>query len=153
MKNPTSPDTIPGFAALLRTALGDHLDPGATGFVDMMAEDGVMEFPFATADQPLRLVGRAAVRQHLASLSGLLEIDSFSDLVVHASQTPGTFILQFACTGRGAATGLPYRQRYISVITLEQGRIATYLDYWNPLVVMAALGASDPIAALPGRSS
>lgn len=139
-----SPDKMASFAALLRAALGDNLVPTANSFVEMMAEDGVMEFPYITANEPMRLHGREAVRQHLESLAGLIEIDSFHDLIVHPSQTPGVFILQMQCTGTAVTTGLPYNQRYISVITVAGGHIVNYLDYWNPLVVAAALGETAP---------
>lgn len=152
--NPTeSPDQMASFAALLRTALGDSLAPTADSFVDMMAEGGVMEFPYVTAHEPVRLNGREAVRQHLASLAGLIDIDGFHDLVVHRSETPGVFILQMRCTGRAVTTGLPYNQRYISVITVAGGYIVSYLDYWNPLVLAEALGQTAPASNSPGLRS
>lgn len=152
MTSTARPDTMSGFAALLRTALGDNLAPTATSFVEMMAEDGVMEFPYFSASEPMRLHGREAVRQHLANLSGLIEIDSFHDLTVHVSQTPGVFILQMRCTGTAVKTGLPYNQRYISVITVAGGYIVNYLDYWNPLVVAEALKETAPGRTLEGVS-
>jgi len=148
-----SPDQMASFAALLRRALGDHLAPTANSFVEMMAEDGVMEFPYASAHEPARLHGREAVRQHLASLSGLLDIDSFHDLVVHPSQTPGVFVLQMRCIGKAVTTGLPYNQRYISVITVADGYIVNYLDYWNPLVLEEALSRRVPALNAQGAQS
>lgn len=152
MTSIASPDNMSSFAELLRTALGDNLASTATSFVEMMAEDGVMEFPYFSANEPMRLHGREAVRQHLANLAGLIEIDSFHDLTVHASQTPGVFILQMQCTGTAVTTGLPYNQRYISVITVAAGYIVNYLDYWNPLVVAAALGETVPDLTSEGVS-
>lgn len=149
MNSTASPDQMASFAALLRRALGDNLAPTADSFVEMMAEDGVMEFPYLTANDPVRLNGREAVRRHLASLSGLIEIDSFHDLVVHTSQTPGVFILQVKCVGRGVTTGISYNQRYISVITVADGYIVNYLDYWNPLVLAEALGQPVPVLNAP----
>jgi len=149
----TSPDQMASFAALLRTALGDNLVASADSFVAMMAEDGVMEFPYLSAGEPVRLNGREAVRQHLASLAGLIDIDSFHDLVVHASQTPGVFVLQMRCIGKAVATGLPYNQRYISVITVADGHIVKYLDYWNPLVLAEALGQTVPALNAQGVQS
>lgn len=140
MTTTTSPDTMANFAALLRAALGDNLASDATTFLAMMAEDGVMEFPYFSTGPALRLDGRDALRAHLTSLEGMLEIDSFHDLVVHKSQEPGVFILEFSCIGRGAKTRLPYNQRYISVITVRDGHIVHYLDYWNPLIVQQAMG-------------
>jgi hypothetical protein len=58
-----------------------------------------------------------------------------------------TVIVEFSCTGEGVETGAPYDQVYISVVTLREGRIAHYRDYWNPLVVLTALGGTDAAAA------
>jgi ketosteroid isomerase-like protein len=153
MNSAASPDHMASFAALLRSALGDNLVATANSFVEMMAEDGVMEFPYISASEPMRLHGREAVRQHLESLAGLIEIDCFHDLIVHPSQTTGVFILQMQCTGTAVATGLPYNQRYISVITIAEGHIVKYLDYWNPLVVAAALGEVGPALTSKGVPS
>jgi len=153
MNSTASPDQMVSFAALLRTALGDNLVPTANSFVEMMAEDGVMEFPYITANEPMRLHGREAVRQHLASLGGLIDIESFHDLIVHPSQTPGVFILQMRCIGTAVATGLAYNQRYISVITVAGGYIVNYLDYWNPLVLAQALGQIAPASDSEGVPS
>lgn len=57
------------------------------------------------------------------------------------------------CIGRGVATGLHYNQRYISVITVEQGYIVNYLDYWNPLILAEALGGVDSSEKLEGQPS
>lgn len=153
MNSTVSPDKMASFATLLRAGLGDNLAATANSFVEMMAEDGVMEFPYISANEPLRLHGREAVRRHLAMLEGLIEIDSFHDLIVHASQTPGVFILQMRCTGTAVTTGLPYNQRYISVITVAKGYIVNYLDYWNPLVVAAATGETAPAWTSEGAPS
>lgn len=140
MNTTTSPDTMANFAALLRTALGDTLAPNATTFLEMMAEDGIVEFPYFSAGTAPRLEGRDALSTHLESLEGIIEIDGFDGLVVHKSLEPGVFILEFTCRGRGAKTRLPYNQRYISVITVQDGHIVRYLDYWNPLILQQAMG-------------
>ena len=54
-------------------------------------------------------------------------------------------IFEASCQGRGANTGLAYDQDYISVVTLKDGRIARYADYWNPLVLVHALGGQDAL--------
>jgi ketosteroid isomerase-like protein len=137
-----------GFAAMLREALGDRLDPAASSFVQMMAEDAVMEFPYAPPGGPRRLEGRAAMTAHLRGLAGVIEIHRMRDLVVHRTLDPDTRILEFGCEGRGVQTGRPYDQRYISVITLRAGRIARYVDYWNPLVVLETIGGVAAISAI-----
>jgi len=56
-------------------------------------------------------------------------------------------VFEFTCEGRAVSTGVAYDQTYISVVTLRNGRIARYKDYWNPLVTLAALGGTGAAAS------
>jgi uncharacterized protein len=148
MNHTARPDPISSFDDLLRRALGDQLRPEATTFLEMMAEDAVMEFPYSPAEGVHRLQGRAALERHLKQLAPLIEIDAMTDLVVHPSREEGVFVLEFGCIGRGVQTNAAYNQRYISVVTVRHGQIVRYLDYWNPLVVLEAVGGAAALASL-----
>lgn len=139
------------FSDLLRTALGPRLVP-ADDLPGLFTDDIVFEFPFAPEGLPARLEGRGALAAHLERLGPLL---SLGEMELHAVYPSGdTVIVEFSCKGRGVQTGLPYDQIYISIITLRDGRIARYRDYWNPLVVLAALGGADAAnAAFHGAGS
>lgn len=138
-----------GFADLLRRGLGDLLAPEATDFVSMMAEDGVMEFPYAPPDGVRALSGRTELVSYLERLGGLLELTSYRDLRVYRTTDPGVVVLEFTAQGRGVQSGLPYEGPYISVITVRDGHIRHYRDYWNPLAATRALGG---LGALAGAS-
>ena len=133
--------TMKLFAELLRSSMGDQLVPEAVSFLDMLAEDAVMEFPFAPPGLPACLDGKAAIRNHVESLGGMLQIGSFSSPTIH--RTPSGFVLEFTCLGVGTQTGRAYNQEYVSVITLRDGRIVRYRDYWNPLHVLDAMTPPD----------
>lgn len=141
-------DNIESFSTLLRKALGDRIDADASTFLDMMAEDAVMEFPYSPPGFPLRLDGRAAVARHLEGLSDVIVFDGMGEPTVHPSTDPDVVIIEFDGFGRGAATGEPYDQRYVSVIRTEGGRIIHYRDYWTPLVVLRATRGAALIDAL-----
>ena len=141
----TDLDPLPAFSTLLRVALDDLLAPGARSFPEMFAEDGVMEFPFAPPGGVQRLDGRPAVAAYLPRVADAVEIGRFTEPVVHRTQTPGVVVLEFGCEGCGRQTGLPYDQRYVSVITLRDGHISHYRDYWNPLVVLRAMGGEQAV--------
>src|SRR5271156_5975000 len=125
-------DPVQSFSAMLRQTLGEHLDPRAETFVEMVAEDGVMEFPFALPS-PRRIEGREALAAHIAFLAGRIEFLSVSDVVKHVTADPNLYIIEFAGSGRAVATGEPFEQRYVSVIRLRNGHIVHYRDYWNPI--------------------
>lgn len=136
-------DTFNSFSGLLRGALGARLKAGPET-VDLFTEDVVFEFPYAPEGLPRRLDGLPSLADHMARLGPMLEMGAFTLHAVHPSDE--TVILEFSCHGQGVATGLPYDQRYISVVTLREGRIARYRDYWNPLVVLDALGGAQAAA-------
>jgi uncharacterized protein len=136
-------ETKPTIVDMLRSALGDRLDPAAQSFPDLMAEDFVMEFPYARPGMPTRVEGRAAVLAHLVKVGGDVSVDSASNLIVHETTDPEVVILEFDGHGRSVRTGEPYEQRYISVIRARGGKIVHFKDYWNPIQgLKAQLGAA-----------
>lgn len=143
-------DTVQSFSAMLRETLGERLNPGAGTFVQMFAEDGVMEFPYALPS-PRRLEGREALAAHLAYLARLVELLSVSDVVKHETTDPEVFIVEFASSGRAVATGEPFEQRYISVIRVRDGHIVHYKDYWNPLAILRTMRGREFVESLALR--
>lgn len=143
-------DPAPSFSAMLRENLGDRLDPAARTFLDMVAEDGVMEFPFALPSAR-RVEGRKALAAHLEFLAIRIEFGRVADVVKHTTDDPDVFILEFSGSGRAVATGEPFEQRYISVIRLRYGRIVHYRDYWNPLAVLRTMRGHEFVESLASR--
>ena len=140
------PVQVSSFSELLRAALGDQLDPAAETLLDMVSADIVFEFPYAPAGSIRRLAGKQAVADHLAKFAGQFQLDSFCLHAVHRSTDGVTSVVQFECDGQELATGRPYLQRYISVIRVENGHIIHYQDYWNPQIVLEAMGGVEAVA-------
>lgn len=138
------------FTNLLRGALGDRLAAG-TEMMDIFAEDIIFEFPYAPEGLPKRLDGIPALSDHLARLAPMLDLGEFTLRAIHPSDE--TVVLEFSCEGKGADTGRSYDQDYISVLTLRQGQVARYRDYWNPLVALSALGGAEAAANAYARGS
>ena len=143
-------DPVQSFSAMLRKTLGKRLTPSAETFVQMFAEDGVMEFPYALPT-PRRVESREALTAHLNFLAGRIEFLSVSDVVKHETVDPDVCIIEFAGFGRSVATGEPFEQRYISVIRVRDGYIVHYRDYWNPLAVLRTMRGREFVESLAGR--
>jgi uncharacterized protein len=137
-------DKFDNFSDLLRAALGDRLAP-ADSLLGLFADDVIFEFPYAPDGLPKRLDGIAALAAHLERLGPMLTFGPMNLGNVYALGE--TAIFEFSCRGEGVDTGAPYNQDYISVVTLREGRIAHYRDYWNPLVVLTALGGTEVATA------
>ena len=143
-------DPVQSFSAMLRQTLGERLEPGAETFLQMFAEDGVMEFPFALPS-PRRVEGREALAAHLASLAGRIEFLNVSDVVKHETGDPQVCIIEFAGYGRSLTTGEPFEQRYISVIRVSDGHIVHYKDYWNPIAFLRTTRGREFVESLAMR--
>lgn len=137
-------DTFDSFSDLLRAALGDRLI-GGDDILDLFVDDVIFAFPFAPDVMPDRIEGKEALAAHLRRLGPLLEFGKMTLRAVHHAERAA--ILEFDCDGRGIESGAPYRQSYVSVVALRNGRIAHYRDYWNPLVLLSALGGRERLAA------
>ncbi|WP_215545457.1 nuclear transport factor 2 family protein [Amycolatopsis sp. CA-230715] len=107
---------------------------------DLWAEDGVAEFPFAVGTSPRLVTGRDAIRVYLGRLPGVLDMREVPAITVHHMENPDTVVAEFSATGRTLCTGEPYRLDYIAVITVQDGLITRYRDYWNPLATASATG-------------
>lgn len=139
-------NTIPSFGAMLRQTLGDAISAQAgENFLDMCAEDIVFQFPFAPDGAVRELRGRAALAAYLPKAGHLINFESMSPATTYRTEGGETFVLEFSCKGAGAAGR--YDQTYISVIHIRKERIVLYRDYWNPLVLLNAVGGIDELTS------
>ncbi|SLN73586.1 nuclear transport factor 2 family protein [Ruegeria meonggei] len=142
-------NTIPSFGAMLRGALGDAIIADAgENFLDMCDEDIVFEFPFKPEGSVRELRGRAAMEAYLPKVGALITFESMSPAITHPSKDGETFVLEFSCKGKGEAGR--YDQNYISVVQVRNGRIVQYRDYWNPLVLLNAVGGVEVLKSKLG---
>ncbi|TQM46051.1 nuclear transport factor 2 family protein [Pseudonocardia cypriaca] len=120
------------------------------GFAGLWAVDGTIEFPFAPAGYPQRLEGRAAVAEYLRDYTDHVDLRAITSRTVHQTVDPDVVVVEFEVDGTAVRTGRPYRMRYISVITVRDGEITGYRDYWSPVAAAEALGGVEDLTAFAG---
>ncbi|MFG3116659.1 nuclear transport factor 2 family protein [Streptomyces sp. NPDC048197] len=125
-------------ADLYRHSLRLLLDKDIPAWVDLWAERGVMEFPFAPPGWPQRLEGRAAIAAYMRDYPDHIELHDFPDVRIHRTTDTGTVVVEMRGVGRVVETGGPFDMTYIAVVTVQDGRFTSYRDYWNPLAVQAS---------------
>ena len=141
-------DQFPSLSALLREGLGDALRPGTETLLDMMTDDVSFEFPFALPDGIKVIEGKAALAAYLPKVGELFTIEALSLERALVSRDGGTGVLEFTSSAYANASGARYDQTYVSVVDLSDGLISRYRDYWNPLVVLSAVGGADAVNAV-----
>ncbi|WP_221358586.1 nuclear transport factor 2 family protein [Streptomyces beigongshangae] len=136
------PATAPRPADLFRHGLRLLLDKDIPAWVALWDDHGVLEFPFAPDGWPKRLEGRAAVSEYMRHYPDHIDLRDFPDLRIHETGEAGTIVVEMRGVGRLVQTGAPFDMTYIAVVTVADGRITHYRDYWNPLAVPRG-GAAD----------
>ncbi|MEU4876757.1 nuclear transport factor 2 family protein [Streptomyces sp. NPDC021608] len=131
MSAPASP------ADLYRHSLRLLLDKDVTAWVALWAEDAVMEFPFAPEGRPRRLEGREAIAAYMRPYPDHIDLHDFPDLLIHETTDPQTIVAEMRGVGRVVRTGGTFDMTYIAVVSVRNGRITSYRDYWNPFAAPA----------------
>ncbi|MBN0048371.1 nuclear transport factor 2 family protein [Streptomyces actuosus] len=131
MSAPTSP------ADLYRHSLRLLLDKNIPAWVALWAEDGLMEFPFAPDGWPRRLEGKEAVATYMRHYPDHIDLHDFPDLRIHQTTDPATIVVEMRGVGRLVESDAPFDMTYIAVVTVRDGHVSSYRDYWNPLAVQA----------------
>jgi uncharacterized protein len=112
---------------------GDH-------FFDLIADDAVFEYVITVPGYPRRVVGPEAVAELYRPYGDMIVLDRCFDLALHHDREAGVVVLEYASEGRVVATGAPYSNRYISVLTITDRKVTRWRDYLDPVAVFDALG-------------
>ena len=122
------------------------LDRDVDGIAGLLAEDVVIENPFAPANLPERIEGRETFRAHLAQRLGTSPVtfDRFDQVVVHQTTDPDVIVIEFELHGRITAVDHAFRRQHIQVVRVAGGKVVHWRDYFNPLgLAQAAQLAKD----------
>ena len=120
---------------------GDH-------FFNHLADDVVFDFVITVPEYPRHVVGRDNVIELYRGYGSTFYLDRCYDLRVHRSDSTSSVVLEYASQGKVVATGYPYSNRYVSVITLKDRKVSHWNDYLDPLRVYAALESRKPDPAI-----
>ena len=122
---------------LLERAHQRFLDRDLDGVVDLMAEDVVIENPFAPDGFPRRIEGRESFRARLTErfASSGVTFEKFDPVVIHQTTDPDVIICEFELHGRVPSLDRRFTRQYIQVLRARDGKIAHWRDYFNPAQV------------------
>jgi len=118
---------------------------GLSGFVDgehyfdTIAEDAFFEFRYDFPGWPHSVRGRANLMALYSGYGNNIRLDRADALVVHPSKDGRVVTLEYEVHGKILATGVPYDNRLIAVVTLENRKIIHWRDYMDSLAAWMAL--------------
>jgi ketosteroid isomerase-like protein len=115
---------------------GDH-------YFDTIAENAVFEFRYIFPGWPQRVDGREALMALYAGYGNNIVLHRADALVVHRSRDARVVILEYEVHGKIVRTGTSYDNRFISVVTIKNRKIAHWRDYMDSLTAMTALSQTQ----------
>ncbi|SBW22285.1 nuclear transport factor 2 family protein [Protofrankia symbiont of Coriaria ruscifolia] len=107
----------------------------APATVDLYAENGVHELPFAPPGAPSRLDGREAIRQMMNAGGGgpsPVEYTGFENVVVWKTTDPEVIVAEYELVGKVVSNGEPFRVPNLLVLRVRDGQILLTRSYFNP---------------------
>lgn len=122
-------------AEVFERAMPALRDGKLDGLLDQCTVDVVFEFPFAPSGRPRRLEGRDAVRNYLAQIYAHIHIERVEQLTIHQTVAPTVAIAEFTAAVRAGEANAVVSASYVAVVTIRDGLISHYRDYWNPLAL------------------
>ena len=106
---------------ILKIELGDRIDHGAGSFLDMLADDGVLECPFTPRGAPSHLQGKAAFTHYHGRLAMIQDLDGLVLTLSYPAEDPGRLLLKYDEIVRNKRDDSTCRQQYLAMVEVVEG--------------------------------
>lgn len=116
-------------------------------FAGLVTDDVVVALPYAPEPVPRHTAGKEAVVALYGGFPSLVSPLGFHDVSLRPLGAAGggageDFLATYRSDATMLATGKPYRNDYISLFTVRDGKLAAFTEYFDPLVFRLAQGAT-----------
>ena len=109
---------------------------------DSLADDVVIETPFAAPGRPTRTEGKQRVLEYVQASRAVFPVrfDDCRNVVVHQTTDPEVIIVEYELVGTHTVTGVTASAPFIGVLRARDGKLAHWREYQHTLVIAQALG-------------
>jgi ketosteroid isomerase-like protein len=109
-------------------------------YFDLLADEVVVEYVISVPGYPGRVEGRQAVIDLYSGYDDYMTVRSADGLRVYRDPAASVAVLEYEVHGESAVTGRPYDNRFVSIITVKDGKVTHWRDYLDPVAVFDATG-------------
>lgn len=107
------------------------------------AEDAVLSLPYAPAGTPKIVTGRDDVISYINLLADYIKPGIFEGHVFDTlAGDPGTVVAQYSASTTLLTTGQPYENTYVTLITIRDGKVTRYEEFFDPINWLVAQGGA-----------
>jgi uncharacterized protein len=113
-----------------------------TPFAEQLADDVVIEAPFAPPGRPKRVEGReqwlAMAAPGRAALPARFE--ACRTLAIHDTADPEVIVVEYELAGTVLPTNQPASARFVGVLRVRDGKVVHWREYQDTFTIAHALG-------------
>jgi uncharacterized protein len=106
--------------------------------VTLLHPDVELEVPYALPGTPEGFSGKSSVAAFLQAAPERLGPLGFHALDIATLEDPNEIVVEYRSDAVVRGTNKPYRNRYITRISVSDGQIRRFREFGNPLVLMEA---------------
>jgi len=130
----------------------EGLDGWADGedFFDLLADEVVFEYVISVPGYPRRVEGRQGVIDLYRGYDDYMSVRAADHLRVYRDLEASVVVLEYEVHGVSVLTGRPYDNRFVSIVTVEDGKVTHWRDYLDPVAVFDAAGWPESPCARRG---
>jgi len=126
------------FFHIIREGLKDLAD--GEDYFDLLADDVVFEYVISVPGYPKRVEGRQNIVDLYSDYDSFLTVHGADNLHVYRDAAASVVVLEYEVHGESVQTGRPYDNRFVSVVTIRDGKVTRWRDYLDPVAVFDATG-------------
>jgi ketosteroid isomerase-like protein len=126
------------FFHIIREGLKGLVD--GDDYFDMLADDVIVEYVISVPGYPKRVKGRKRVINLYSDYDSYMSVQSADNLRVYHDPKASVAVLEYEVHGKSVQGGRPYDNRFVSIVTIENGKVTKWRDYLDPIAVFDALG-------------
>jgi len=109
---------------------------------DDFADDVIIETPFAAPGHQNRFEGKQQFLDFANPQRAAFPVrfDGCRTIAIHDTTDPNTIIVEYELTGTSTKTNQQSTAAFISVLTVQHGKITRWREYQNTMAILQALG-------------
>ena len=109
-------------------------------YFDLLADDVLFEYVISVPGYPRRVEGRQGIIDLYGNYDSYLTVHSADNLRVYRDSGASVVVLEYEVHGESVQTGRPYDNRFVSIVTVKDGKVKWWRDYLDPVAVFDATG-------------
>ncbi|MET8089614.1 nuclear transport factor 2 family protein [Micromonospora sp. NPDC005220] len=109
---------------------------------DLLADDVVVETPFAAPGRPTRTEGKQQVLEYTQGSQAAFPVrfDDCRNVVVHETTDPEVIVVEYELVGTHTATGVTASAPFIGVLRTRDGKLAHWREYQHTVAIAQSVG-------------